>query len=294
MQCLQPIRVKGQLMPCGRCPNCMRNKQNSWVFRLNEELKISPYTYFFTLTYRDADLNYACYVSEKRVFPCLSKRDLQLFLKRLRKNTKVKFKYHICGEYGPTTLRPHYHGLLFCQQPLHADDVLSAWNHQDLLGKCFEACWSRSAVGYVSKYLCKTPFLPDYIRLSEKCYRPFTLSSKGLGLSFLECNSQLVNKKISQLEDFVVLDGQKLPMPKYYRDKLFPVGTDIHDDMKLKRLDISMKKKEDLFVAFCYKNNLDPFSKDSESKYELFLSMNRRDAWRKVYKKHQEKIKDKL
>lgn len=52
---------------------------NEWVFRLNEEFKISPYAYFFTLTYRDEDLPFICEVEHKMEFPCLSHRDIQLF-----------------------------------------------------------------------------------------------------------------------------------------------------------------------------------------------------------------------
>lgn len=58
----------------------------------------------------------------------LSKSDVQKFFKRLRRyieydkerllsdlpSEERKFRYYVCGEYGPTTLRPHYHGIIFC------------------------------------------------------------------------------------------------------------------------------------------------------------------------------------
>ncbi|MCE3047900.1 hypothetical protein LW137_00305 [Helicobacter sp. faydin-H23] len=46
--------------------------------------------------------------------PSVSKRELQLFLKRLRKALgDKKIRYYACGEYGDTFLRPHYHLIIF-------------------------------------------------------------------------------------------------------------------------------------------------------------------------------------
>jgi len=43
----------------------------------------------------------------------LKKRDLQLFLKRLRKDARCRVRFYGCGEYGEQYLRPHYHVNLF-------------------------------------------------------------------------------------------------------------------------------------------------------------------------------------
>lgn len=58
-------------------------------------------------------------------FATVSKKDIQNFLKRLRKKidnlnipqNEKKIRYYIASEYGPTTLRPHYHGILFIDSP---------------------------------------------------------------------------------------------------------------------------------------------------------------------------------
>lgn len=290
MRCLQPINVGGKLMPCGKCPACLTNKKNEWVFRLNEELKVSPYSYFFTLTYRDNDLSYICSVPYKVEFPCLNKRDVQLFLKRLRKNTKIKFKYHICAEYGPNTLRPHYHGILFSQKPLDLVSIMNAWQHSDLVDKVFEPVGSRSAAGYVAKYICKAIFLPDYLRESDRYIKPFSLSSKGLGLTYLECNSQLVEKKISQNEDYVVIDGHKQSMPRYYRNKLFtPEQRAIINDKK--SLDIFDKNNKD-FLVFCDQHNLDPYDNLAINKYKIHRNFIYSEQMRKMKKYSKYNSKD--
>lgn len=275
-------------MPCGRCPACLRNRQNDWVFRLNEELKIAPYSYFFTLTYRDDDLPWICSVKYKNEFPCLSKRDIQLFMKRLRKNIKEKIKYHIVGEYGPETLRPHYHGLLFSFVPISEKLFISCWSKSDLKFDVFEPAFTRSAAGYVSKYICAVPFLPDFIKDSDRSVKPFTLCSNGLGLSYLEINPEIVNKKINQLETFVVLDGVKMRMPRYYQDKLFPKPDVLEKNDRTKVLEVKAKAINDLkrrkYLNYCKKYNLKPDTSDSLDRYEEYKKMVRKDLWRKAYK----------
>lgn len=286
-------------MPCGRCPACLRNRQNEWVFRLNEEIKVSPFSYFFTLTYRDEDLPIElCDLKLRCEVPTLSKRDIQLFFKRLRKNTNIRFKYHLVGEYGPQTLRPHYHGLIFSQQPLKIDDLLNAWQHQDLLYKVFEDCRGRSAAGYVSKYICQVPFLPEHLKVLPRRYRPFSMSSKGLGLTYIECNKGVVDKKIGQMEDFVILDGHKLPMPRYYRTKLFPIPNiaktdlvrvfhgdreDLHTQMSIKRQKLQSSIEDKRYKNFLFKSCLDD-NDEGRIRYEDYKKSLRKDSWRKAYK----------
>lgn len=59
---------------------------------------------FITLTYDDAH------------FPhrgMLHYPDYQKFMKRLRFHVKKPVRFYMCGEYGPTTWRPHFHACLF-------------------------------------------------------------------------------------------------------------------------------------------------------------------------------------
>lgn len=78
---------------------------------------------FVTLTYSDDTLAYS-----EMGYPTLCKRDLQLFLKRLRKSLGRKFRYYACGEYGENTERPHYHLALFGLSPVvDADRISRSW-----------------------------------------------------------------------------------------------------------------------------------------------------------------------
>lgn len=63
---------------------------------------------FITLTYDDEKLPQNS---------SLRYRDYQLFMKRLRKALGRSVRFYMCGEYGETTGRPHYHALLFGFRP---------------------------------------------------------------------------------------------------------------------------------------------------------------------------------
>lgn len=97
---------------CGQCLSCRINKAREWAERCYLESKIFQSNYFVTLTYNDEHLHFApC------GFPTLVKRDIQLFIKRLRKwcesNGKPSPRYFCTGEYGEKNFRPHYHCIIF-------------------------------------------------------------------------------------------------------------------------------------------------------------------------------------
>ena len=119
-------------IPCGKCIGCRLDYSRDWANRMMLEASYHEQNYFITLTYDDLHV-------PKSYYPCpetgealpsltLSKRDVQLFLKRLRKLTGQQFRYYLCGEYGSTTHRPHYHLIVFGLvlddlQPLRTTDT---------------------------------------------------------------------------------------------------------------------------------------------------------------------------
>lgn len=99
MQCYNPMWLQKQCMfvPCGCCLGCRVAHAREWSLRLLHELGYWDSAVFLTLTYSDEN----CPLS-------LSKRELQLFWKRLRKAIAPrKIKYFSCGEYGDLYGRPH-------------------------------------------------------------------------------------------------------------------------------------------------------------------------------------------
>lgn len=97
------------VVPCGKCAICRDRKYREYMGRAQAETnKWSEMALFITFTYDDAHL------------PAdgLNKRDIQLFLKRLRFRLENyghtnKLRYIVCGEYGKNTHRAHYHMILW-------------------------------------------------------------------------------------------------------------------------------------------------------------------------------------
>ncbi len=220
MPCDTPHHIKpdGYLthvpVPCGKCPNCKRTRVNGWGFRLQQEDKVSLSSKFITLTY---DTKHVPITSSG--YRTLSKRDVQLFMKRLRKlnnkttNVEHKIKYYFVGEYGSKNERPHYHAIIF--NVSDNEHINTAWN----LGTVHIGTVSPASISYTLKYIDKERIIPKHQfddRLKE-----FSLMSKGLGKGYL--TSKMVKYHHADLDRNYVQrpDGIKIPMPKYYRNKIF-------------------------------------------------------------------------
>lgn len=223
MECIHPLALKGKgIVPCGKCLPCLARKRDAWVVRLKEELKTSSSCFFITLTYDDDHVPIS-YVGDEKI-QVLNKRDVQLWLKRLRKMIEPhKVRYFLTSEYGLKTFRPHYHLLLF-NFPKNFDiyeTVVKTWkNGFVMVDKITDA-----RIYYVAKYVTSPSLLPDY--LLTKRNRPFTLSSRrgAIGCGYL--TDAKVRYHRETLANYVTLrGGVKVALPRYYRDKIFD------DDMK--------------------------------------------------------------
>lgn len=123
-------------VPCGKCLGCRMNYSRNWADRMMLEMQNHNETYFITLTYDDDHVPYnpSYYKSTGEIVNLsdvdenepvdsvmtLRKKDAQLFLKRLRNQTKQDIMYFCTGEYGEHTSRPHMHLIVF---GLHLDDL---------------------------------------------------------------------------------------------------------------------------------------------------------------------------
>jgi hypothetical protein len=96
-------------LPCGQCVGCRLERSRQWAMRCMHEKRLHEHNAFVTLTYDNEHLPLG---------GTLVKRDLQLFMKRLRKERGPGVRFYACGEYGDVNFRPHYHVLLFnCRFP---------------------------------------------------------------------------------------------------------------------------------------------------------------------------------
>lgn len=199
------------LVPCGKCSGCKANAGRDWSTRLQVEALGHRYNYFVTLTYAPEALPFV------NGAPALRKRDFQLFMKRFRKRFLSPIRFFACGEYGDKTNRPHYHAILFMDEPLpsltllgrnvyRSPDIASAWS----LGLSEVSYAEPSCMAYVAGYVQKK-YLDDRVHEVE----PFALMSRrpGLGSSFLSehpCYESKVYLK----------NGKTAPLPRFFKDKL--------------------------------------------------------------------------
>lgn len=193
------------LAPCGKCYNCRINRARDWTIRVMLEHTYGPsraYPLFFlTLTYDnehigDNNLNY---------------RDIQLFMKRLRKHySGHEIKYIVCGEYGSRTGRAHWH-LLFLGLPKYEPHVIrSLWINGFIK---LEYVRSYSAVGYILKYALKDYKTPRIDYIKNGITPPLFRVSQGLGKLYFEQNYE----EIMKTGYFSDCNGHKYRIPRYFR-----------------------------------------------------------------------------
>lgn len=250
-------------IPCGKCLECRIQHARAWADRCVLEAKQYKDNYFVTLTYDDEHLPPR---------NSLEPRDVQLFLKRLRKRFKgVKLRTLYCGEYGDSSFRPHYHLILF-NLPLKDlsynfqlrdadgkfENHLRPNNSGDLMySKLIYECWqykgmisvapfSYDTAAYVSQYVTKKcnpkneklykelNIVPEFLRMSN---RP------GIGAQYFEDHDDCHD--IGSL--IIPSDGlaHTSAVPRYY-DKLFikKYGDDVFDPIRVKRINKKVQRED--------------------------------------------------
>lgn len=231
-------------LPCGKCLGCIMAKASEWAARLIMEASLYEKNYFITFTYSND------YLPKYNGYPTIRNKDIQDFIKRLRKkftkDEKTKIRYFGSSEYGPKTMRPHYHYLFF---NLDIPDLVDT-KEKNKLGdvyyssKIIEELWGKGMVvigevsyqsaGYVSRYTMKKAASYDFaaqvakIGLEKETLR----MSNGIGLKYFEKNVQDIYKN-----DKIVLSTKNGPLvitPPRYFDKKYKELVDeyTYQDMK--------------------------------------------------------------
>ncbi|AXH73360.1 MAG: replication initiator protein [Microviridae sp.] len=234
-----PIKV-----PCGQCIGCRLARARSWAVRCMHEVRCFDVSSFVTLTYADCSLPTA---------GTLVKRDLQLFMKRLRKVRPVGLRFFACGEYGERTFRPHYHLLLFNTDfadkrfyktsstgfdLFKSDELRGLWPAGDNIigGVTFESA------AYVARYCLKKITGPEAEAHYAGREREFTVMSRrpGIGLSFFEKHGPEMYR-----HDSAIMSGREVALPRYYDTKFEAVDSVEYDRVKVDRRLRSQDHMED-------------------------------------------------
>lgn len=240
-------------LPCGKCIGCRMEKARQWGLRCLDEAKCWPSNYYVTLTYNDAFMPPGGSV-------CL--RDVQLFMKRLRKaknsNKDNPVRFFLGAEYGDENRRPHYHALLFNVrfndlrlhgynkrgEALYTSEELSRlWGSDDgSYGFCTLGAVTFESAVYCAKYALKQLKLSEHSPPAmreeyERRYvvydadgivyerdREFAVMSRrpGIGAKYYEKYGQEIRD-----HDNLIVNGRKVRPARYYDTKsaaIDPVG----------------------------------------------------------------------
>lgn len=219
MRCNMPITLKERdpetglalQVPCGKCKNCLKKRATNWAFRLAQEMDNHIYHHFVTLTYSDENL----VLGED--YPTLYKPHLTNYIKRVRKRNPYPIKYYAVGEYGEKYKRPHYHLIIYGAKEQILVDEWRDVETDTPMGNIQVDKVTDASIRYVTNYCVK-----------PRNYRPgvekeFSVMSKGIGLNYMTYN--IMKWHNENLHNFVMKGPQRLPMPRYYKDKIFsPTG----------------------------------------------------------------------
>lgn len=250
MACYYPVgtyRLDGTPChrPCGKCIGCKLEQSRQWAVRCVHESKMHEENSFLTLTYNNENL------------PddgSISKRHLQLFIKRLRKSLPEKrIRYYGCGEYGERFRRPHYHVIIFGHDFQDKEifkagikrwknrfqtgidhTIYTSENLQKIWKKGFSSIGTVSfeSAGYVARYCTKK----ITGKMAESHYNgrtpEFALMSRrpGIGKPWLDKFRSDVYPK-----DYFTLRGIKMQPPLYYDSQLKKEDNELYEKIKLIR-----------------------------------------------------------
>lgn len=233
-------------LPCGMCIGCRIRRQREWTVRLMCEQKMHEHSMFLTLTYDEDNIptdNGLCY------------RHVQLFLKRLRKQTGLKLRYFVAGEYGDKSLRPHYHMCLFGYWPSDSVRSSSVYSEHALYQSEFvQSIWGKGfapfgevtpqSAAYTASYVLKkwngTDREGRYERINEftgevrVVEREFAHMSlkPGIGAMWLE---KYHPDLFRTGHDAMRIDNGFLPIPKYFK-RLYECIDDLDYDEFIARM----------------------------------------------------------
>lgn len=243
----------GLVRPCGVCIACRLNYSRSKAVRAVHELDSWDCSSFVTLTY---DPDFLIY-SPGAIAPTVSRRDLQLFFKLLRRKIEpLKISYMASAEYGESTQRPHYHAIIYGfdfsfdreywkKSPegndLYTSQLLSdAWGNK---GHAVVGDVTFESAAYVASYTVKklsgkkaTEEYDDLGRLP-----PFGAMSArpAIGRRWIEKWLYDVYPR-----DYVISRGHKTQPPRYYDDYLKSVNPDLYKRVMRARLDRGRERAE--------------------------------------------------
>lgn len=237
-------------LPCGRCVGCRLSRAQAWAVRCRHEAALYDHNCFITLTYDDDNVP---------AHGSLRYADVQRFLKRLRKrfqgesvapNGRRPIRYFFTGEYGSTTLRPHYHALIF-NYSFRAD--AEPWGRGTYrsptleklwpLGSCLIGPLTPESAAYTTRYCLKKVYARENPDAYDAGVDPATGEVFSRVPEFVSASlkpglgSWFFDKYRGDMYplDACIYDGRPVPVPMFYRRKLKEVDPLLSEEVEHRR-----------------------------------------------------------
>ncbi|ALS03511.1 VP4 [Gokushovirus WZ-2015a] len=297
-QSADQIYTKFIEIPCGACLQCRLKRSKMWADRCLMESQYHTNNWFLTLTYDEQHLPTEEYIHEDTgellLAHSLQMRDLQLFLKRLRRHFNSGISYLACGEYGPKTARPHYHIILFSDSVVLSDLRLYRQQPNGMsyyMSETLDNIWQNGGViigsvtyescAYVARYVLKKQtgrFNTEETYKKHHIVPEFNTMSKrpAIGRRFYEDHKEELYSM-----DFISVStptGSKKVTTNPYFDKLY---AEEHPEkmmfIKLKRMNsaIETAKQKLNRTDLDYMDYLDVEEANLESRFVNFRDLNK-------------------
>lgn len=236
-------------IPCGQCIGCRLEYSKQWAIRCVLEAKLYKYNYFITLTYSPEHIPTVPHIDKETGeyidMASLKKRDIQLFLKRLRKHFADKYqhvgiRFYLCGEYGENTERPHYHAIIFNLPLNDLKPYFINHEHQQIYtSETIDKLWglgitsvgevTYQSAAYVARYILKKQKGKNENELSR--LPEFTQMSRnpGIGTEYFNLKKDEILKY-----DEIILPVRGGKVTSIMPPKWFDILTEREDPDKLK------------------------------------------------------------
>ena len=214
---------------CGKCMECRKQKSREWQVRLQEEIRINKNGKFVTMSFNDEELlkieneikelegynrdNEVCRIGIRR------------FLERWRKKYKKSVRHWLVNELGQkNSERVHIHGLIFTDK---VEEIENIWKYGKVyIGEYVNA----KTINYIVKYVSKGD--EKHKEFVSKVY-----TSAGIGSGYVKRPDAKLNKYKGKetRETYITREGVQLPLPIYYRNKIY--NEEEREKLWLKKLD---------------------------------------------------------
>lgn len=208
------------------------------------------------------------YIHRRKEIPYAYIKDVQDFFKRLRyyiesslkyvpKENK-KIRYYVVSEYGPTTFRPHYHGLLWFDSRRIAERIDEFIRESWTFGRIDAQFAVGKSEQYVARYVSCTTGLPKVYL--HRALRPRSVSSSSPAIGTLSANEKEVRdifergsvERVLQIERSHAFKVS--PLWRTFEARLFPKLAGFSEFTHNERVtlySVYRNAEYDDFVGFC-------------------------------------------